>query len=172
MNRGQNKAFTLIESIMVMVIIGVLAALAIPRFSSFYNIKFNSAIKKVVSDIRYAQQLAVARHESYKIIFNTSNETYRALRVSDGTAVQDPFTRQPLDPWVNFSTDPQYKGINIFSTSLSGTTLRFNWQGLPQEGSSDVSPTDLPSERSVTFQYKGNNLSVYITPNTGRLRIQ
>lgn len=172
MSRKSQNAFTIIESIMVIVIVGILVALAIPRFQSFYFIKLNGAVKKIVSDIRYVQQLAIARHENYKIVFNVSPaDTYTVIRVADATIVQNPFSRQSINPWVDFKTDPQYNGIHISSTAFSSGTLRFDWQGTPQEGP-DGAVTDLAQERSVTFEYRGNIMQVYVTPNTGRLRVQ
>lgn len=163
------RGFTLIELVMVIVIVGILAGLVIPRFESFYAIKLEGAVKKVVSDIRYVQQLAVARHDDYAISFNATNETYRGFRVLDNSAIQDPFTRQSLDPWVNFITNPQYKGIDISSVNFGGTqTLRFNWQGIPQ----NASGTDLSSDGSLQLQSQGASRNIYVTPNTGRVRIE
>lgn len=150
---------------MVIVIVGILAALAIPRFASFYYIKLSGAMKKAAADIRYVQQLAISRHESYNIIFNTGNETYEVRRVSDNSYAANPFTRGNFI--VNFNSDPQYNGIKIDSASF-GTTLQFDWQGIPRNGSG----TALSAEGSIVFSYQGNTITIYITPNTGRVRVQ
>lgn len=159
------KGYTIIELIMVIVIVGILATLSIPRFQSFYYIKLNGAMKKVIADIRYAQQLAISRHESYNIIFNTANETYEVRRVSDSSYAVNPFSRGNFI--VNFTSDPQYNGIKIDSTSFGGT-LQFDWQGIPRNGAG----TALSAEGSVVFSYQNNVMTIYITPNTGRVRMQ
>jgi prepilin-type N-terminal cleavage/methylation domain-containing protein len=160
------RGYTVIELIMVIVIVGILAALAMPRFQSFYYIKFNGAMKKVIADIRYVQQLAVSRHESYNIIFDTASETYEVRRVSDNSYAINPFSRSNFI--VDFNTDPQYKGINIVSADFGGgsSTLRFDWQGIPRNGAD----TPLSSEGSISFSYQGNTIVIYITPNTGRVK--
>jgi type II secretory pathway pseudopilin PulG len=157
------KSYTIIELIMVIVIVGILAASSIPRFQSFYYIKLNGAMKKVASDIRYAQQLAISRHESYNIIFNTATEAYEIRRVSDNSYATNPFSRGNFI--VNFTSDPQYNGIKIDSTSFGGT-LQFDWQGIPRNGAG----TALSAEGSVAFSYQGNAMTINITPNTGRVR--
>jgi len=159
------RGFTLIELVMVIVIVGILAVIAVPRFESFYAIKLDGATKKVVSDIRYAQQLAIARHEDYRVVFDVANNNYEVRRVSDGSFATDPFTR--ADFIVNFNTDAQYKGIRISNTNFGGT-LQFDWQGIPRDGNG----TALTSEGSISFSYQGNNRTIYITPDTGRVRLQ
>lgn len=150
---------------MVIVVVGILSAVAIPRFQSFYYIKLNGAMKKVIADIRYAQQLAISRHESYNIIFNTADETYEVRRVSDSSYASNPFSRGSFI--VNFTSDPQYNGIKIDSTSFGGT-LQFDWQGIPRNGAG----TALGAEESIVFSYQSNIMNIYITPNTGRARMQ
>lgn len=170
MKQGAARGWTVIEIVMVIVIMGILALLAIPRFDTFYSIKLNGAAKKLVSDIRYVQQLAVAEHTNTKIVFNTATETYTAQKYngSSWVAIIDPFTRGDLTE--NFTSDPQFGGVNIFSTTLSSTTLRFTLRGVPQEGP-DAGPADITVERSVTFTFRGNTVSIFITPQTGRVRM-
>jgi prepilin-type N-terminal cleavage/methylation domain-containing protein len=172
-----DQGFTLIELVMVIVIVGILAGLAIPRFQSFYAIKLSGAARKVVSDLRFAQQLAISQHADSRIEFSGNsyrgcycNETDGAC--SSGTctstnwsAITDPFTRAPLV--VDFNTDLQYRGINIASTNFGGT-LRFDWQGVPQ----NASGAPLTAEGSISLSYQGNNSTIYVTPNTGRVRLQ
>lgn len=168
-----SKGVTLIELIMVITIVGILALATIPRFGSFYFLKISGAVKKVTSDIRYVQQLAVSEHTNTKLVFNTAADTYTAQKFNQSTGawvnITDPFTRGNLS--LNFTSDPQYNGIDIWATNLSSSTLRFSWQGIPQEGT-DASPSNLIAESWVTFSYKNNSLTIYITPNTGRVRIQ
>lgn len=149
---------------MVIIIASILALLTIPRFQSFYYIRLNGAMKKVLADIRYVQQLAISRHESYNIIFNTADETYEVLRAADNSYATNPFSRGSFI--VNFTSDPQYNGINIVSASF-GQTLQFDWQGIPR----DASGTALSEEENIVFSSQGNTMTIYITPNTGRVRM-
>lgn len=159
---------------MVIVIVGILAAVTIPRFSAFHLLKLNGAMKKVIADIRYVQQLAISRHTNTQIVFGLSPPVYSTWEESPPgtniwTWIIDPFTRGNLQ--VNFNTDPQYGGISITAANFCGTvcgpTLRFNWQGIPQAANG----TNLTSEGTVSFSYQGNAYTIFVTPNTGRVRM-
>ena len=167
------SGFTLIETIMVIVIIGILAAVAVPRFNAFYAIKLDGAMKKARSDIRYLQQLAISQHVDTRIVFNTGSNSYQAQNCngsgSNCTAWSpaiDPFTRGNL--LTNFNSDPQYGGIDISAASFQGETLRFDWQGIPYNNSG----LPLISDGLLTLVYQGNSKSIYVTANTGRVRIE
>jgi len=157
--------------------------LVIPRFESFYFIKFNGAMKKAVSDIRYVQQFAVSRHAIARIEFNAAAESYRCCYCNEaggncttgqcGAAnwadISDPFTRHSLQ--MDFRTDPQYNGILIDTADFEGApTVQFDWQGVPK----NASGMDLSSEGSVRFLYRNATITnrIYVSPRTGRVRIQ
>lgn len=158
------RGFTLIELAMVIVIVSILAALAIPRFDSFYSIKLSGAMKKVVQDIRYVQQIAISRHANTRIIFNKTADVYVAEEeTAPGSniwnRIKSPFTRADL--LVNYSTDPQYRGINISDVNFSSSeTLQFNWLGAPLSGG------------RVNFNYKTNNNSVFVQNQTGIVSVR
>lgn len=157
--------FTIIEVIMVIIIISILAVLALPRFDSFYEIKLNGAVKKIISDIRYTQQLAISCHEDYRISF--TGNTYDVRRVSDNAYATSPFDRGNLT--VNFNTDSQYNGIAISNPTFAGTTnLRFDWNGNPL-GSTGA---NLTTAGQVSFSYHGNSLTVSVEPGTGKVSAQ
>jgi prepilin-type N-terminal cleavage/methylation domain-containing protein len=74
----QSKGFTLIEVILVMVIIGILAATVVPRidFTISTTASVDGAANIVASDIRYAQEFAMANRISKTITFTSGSSVY------------------------------------------------------------------------------------------------
>ena len=70
---------TLIEIIMVMVIIGILAATVLPRIdfgATSSRASVGGAAYMVASDIRYAQECAMANRVSKSVIFTSGSSVY------------------------------------------------------------------------------------------------
>jgi len=163
--------FTLIEFIMVIVIMGILVTLAMPRFEVYYEIKLQAAAKRLASDIRYVQSAAISKHTDTRIVFDDIHNSYQASYYDTVSGswqpIQDPFTR--LDLTRDFNTDSQYKRIDITSVDINTTdTLKFNWWGTPRDGND----SDLTNEGSVGLAYKGGSITIKVIPQTGKVNIE
>jgi prepilin-type N-terminal cleavage/methylation domain-containing protein len=75
------KGFTLIELLIVVVIIGILAAIAIPRFSSTKEKAFDAAAKSDLRNAMSAQEAYFADNQTYTAMANL------AITTSTGVAI-------------------------------------------------------------------------------------
>ena len=69
---GKNKGFTLIELVVIIVIVGIVALIAAPRFFSqptFDAARFHEA---AISTIRFGQKVAVAQRADVFVVTNAS----------------------------------------------------------------------------------------------------
>jgi prepilin-type N-terminal cleavage/methylation domain-containing protein len=63
--KRNNKGFTLIELMIVVAIIGILAAIAIPQFSSYRQRAQDSAAKSTLKNLATAQEDYYVQNETY-----------------------------------------------------------------------------------------------------------
>ncbi|MBI3902370.1 MAG: prepilin-type N-terminal cleavage/methylation domain-containing protein [Nitrosomonadales bacterium] len=77
---GPQSGFTMIELISIMVIVGILAAIAAPRFFSSNVFDSRGFYDTAISTLRYAQKEAIAQHRFVCVAFaaNSITLTYGA----------------------------------------------------------------------------------------------
>jgi len=66
--RNRRSGFTLVELLIVIVVMGILAAVAIPRFSSNQRSAYTT-VRKIVSDLRYTRSLAISSGNRHYLVF-------------------------------------------------------------------------------------------------------
>ncbi|MCO7226305.1 prepilin-type N-terminal cleavage/methylation domain-containing protein [Pleionea sp. CnH1-48] len=108
-------AFTLMELLIVIVIIGILSIVVAPRFSSSSEFSGRAAASELVSHLRYAQQLAM-------------NNTAKSVRVIIGS--QSVSIEQNLSPILSPQGDSYPHSFADQGVTFSPTaTLTFNSSG-------------------------------------------
>jgi len=134
---GKRKGFTLIEMVVVMVLIAILGAIALPRF--FNTSTFNDSLfdKSLISVLRYAQKLAMITSCDTQVQLSGSTIT---LNQRAGCTAGQPFTLAVVNPMqgtsgyqvkiptgvaVSFSTNPFYfdKTGRALNASAAVTTI-------------------------------------------------
>lgn len=72
---GCQGGFTLVELVMTMIIIGIIAAVAAPRFFGTDVFQSRGFADRVQASLRYAQKVAVAQHRFVCVAFTASSIT-------------------------------------------------------------------------------------------------
>jgi prepilin-type N-terminal cleavage/methylation domain-containing protein len=75
------SAFTLLELLIVVVILGILGAAALPAMMSNQDGQCNAAARVVVADLELAQSTAVAQQASVAVVFSVTNQSYKVVLV-------------------------------------------------------------------------------------------
>jgi len=161
------RGFTLIELIALMVILGLMAIVAVPQIFSPPTIRAHYVVRKMQSDIRYAQLLAMQRQEPVlplsstpriRVVFNLTNPpSSNGYQLEQEVGITwilltHPATRS--DYVVNLNTG-DYQGVSITTISLNaGNAVIFDSYGRPFIGSG--SPLTEPAYVDVNGKYRLN----------------
>ena len=149
----QSKGFTLIEVILIMVIIGILAATVVPRidFTISTTASVDGAAYIVASDIRYVQECAMANRVSKSVTFTAGQNSYTFPATVPATNSLDPSGQLP-------------EGVTISSATY---TLIFNSLGEPTS-----IPTGSPYYVDlITVSAGGLSKTIRIWSFTGKVQI-
>ncbi|NLT93956.1 MAG: prepilin-type N-terminal cleavage/methylation domain-containing protein [Clostridia bacterium] len=145
MNR---KGFTLVELLVVLLLFSLVLAIGQPVFSaSLKYAKGRGAIRQLVNDIRYAQQMAIGTGENHYLVFDREQELY-LLKVIN----------YPL-PEVLKVVRLEDK-LDILGTNFPEDSLHFTPLGSPSRGG------------TITLRDKRDKLyTITILPATGRVKV-
>jgi prepilin-type N-terminal cleavage/methylation domain-containing protein len=71
-----HEGFTLIELVTILVVLGILAAVAATRLTGTSTISVKGAAEMIQADIRYAQEAAMAENTAKSVIFSPGASSY------------------------------------------------------------------------------------------------
>ena len=90
--RRFERGITLVELMTTVIIIGIVAAMAVPRFQkAFERIKFRSANREITSSLRVARSKAVSTKEQHGVFFDGGGLTWTLFKdkVNTGAMVYE-----------------------------------------------------------------------------------
>ncbi len=144
---GLRRAFSLMELILVAVIISMIAAMAMPRFSnSLARFRAEAAAERIASDMKLLRERALQTSSRQVMSFDLFAHTYQLPGVPD--------FRNPARPYeVSIAGEP-FGGI-IKSADFGGKEeLEFDGYGVARSGGSVVVWVGT-SKRTVTLDATG-----------------
>src|SRR5580765_2557102 len=107
---------------MALFIVGVLAVIVIPRAGNMAGTRASATARKILSDIVYAQSLAMTRNVPHRVYFNSAPGPaagYAVVNDADGDGTwgeASEFARDPINSSGNLSVTldfANYAGVTI-----------------------------------------------------------
>jgi len=118
---GRQAAFTLIEMLVVIIIIGILASVGLPALKGFSKSdKITAADRQLLDDIANARQLAIANHtDVYMLFMFPTNWTFIVNNMASSGRAYPPTDTNTLSIVTNMLT-MQYTAYALYSTRTVG----------------------------------------------------
>ncbi|MHC4947246.1 MAG: prepilin-type N-terminal cleavage/methylation domain-containing protein [Planctomycetota bacterium] len=155
-----NRAFTLLELLVVMTVAAVVAVLLLPTAGDEDRLRLIGASAVVRSDLEYAQVLTIASPDDPIVMrFDVPNATYWLARsATPGTPITRPDTGVPYQVVLGQGRARTAVGVTLELADVPADTLAFN----PLGGLAD--PTLLPA---ITLRAGPSWVRLDIAPTTG-----
>jgi len=124
------RAYTLVEVLIVVVVLGIAAAMVVPEFSGTNVLRVQSAVRMVVADIIEAQSESIAFQQGRALKFTAGQRRYQVAATRGGS----------VDFTLDLLEDRQFGGEDFGNAVIStvsfsgGDTLYFDELGSPVTG--------------------------------------
>ena len=127
----KNTGFTLVELLIVIAIMGIIAAVTIPGYLAFIpNYRLRSAAEELQGDIQFAKIRAIKLGVVVSIRVNTATDTY-TMFVDNGAGANTGNGALDGDEGAPIKTATMASGIDITGVTFTNNAVQFNSRGLP-----------------------------------------
>lgn len=130
-------AFTLIEVVIVITVVGLLAVTAIPAMDSLTQTRRQGAVREVERRLTIARDLATTTGQPAGVAINNTSDTLQLVCIAQAGAAPTPVTTSSGEPAQPFSIPAEFAGVTITALnagdgSTGDTTIWFSFEGVPQ----------------------------------------
>jgi len=162
------NGFTLVEIMMVVAILGLAAAIAVPLLSDTKDVQVASASRQVVSALLFAQTASISEQTPYQIVVDNVTDSISVLDQDDAPITDDLLSQTSLQ--VSFPTTPNMSQVKVDSVDFDGgNRIWFDRLGAPYSGLiADNTPMNTGQ---IILRAGDHTVTVNVEPVTGRITL-
>jgi len=155
-NGHSGRGFTLAELIVVMLILGIVSAMVLPKVVGSNDIQARSAARIVMADLEYAQSQAIVTQAPVTVTFDTASNSYTVSNAS-GPLIH-PITKNTYT--VKLHQTRGMTNVSLASANFGGgASVTLDALGAPDNGG------------TVTVAAGPHSFSVTVAVITGRVTV-
>ncbi len=172
-----NRAFTLVELLVMLIIIGIAGAIAVPMLANTSDLQLAAAVREINAALLFAQSNAIATQQQYQVVFDADAESYE-VQDKDGVVIDDPTKIMPTgapnpDDYkfkVVYTGHSRFKKVTVTSVDFDGSaSVWYDRLGMPYSGPI-LNNTPLNSG-SVTLSADAFSTTISVEPISGQVKI-
>jgi len=157
MGNKNSKGITLLELVIVVVVLGVVAAMAAPQFGGVMpRLKFKNKSRDIVSDLRLARSDAIAQRGQFGLYFDYSQNGYIVFKDQINPSL---FTYDIGDSVIK--TVSLGQDVSLYYSTFSNNTIVFK-----PDGSANSS-----GNVTISKDEGGELADIDVLASTGRVRL-
>ena len=160
------RAYTLIEILIVVTLLGIASAMAMPSLRSTDGLRVQATVRAIVADITFAQSDALARQQGRAMVFDRDNNRYSILEVHGTTLSPSTDTIYSL----NLNNERKFHSSRIQDVAFEGSNvLVFDELGGPVTGPGSSTPGN---GGTLTITGSGETFEISVEAYTGRVSVR
>lgn len=146
------RAFTLIELVIAVLVIGILSSVAGPKFAQSLNrMRVEQAANRIKADLQYARAYAITNSVSVTVQFSTANHNYELVGLKN--------LDRPSAAYIVELDDAPYN-VRLSSASFNAnTSVTFSVYGQPNNAG------------SIVVQLSGVSKTISISADSGKVSV-
>lgn len=164
MRRLSARAYTLIELLIVILVLGIAAALIVPSMGGTGSLRVQAAVRTIVADLTEAQSDALAFQKGRAIVFDTEHNSYSIVDVNSSELdVENDLIRRTTIHGAEFG-DARIESVEFDDEA----TLVFDEMGSPVQ---EPMGSDPASNGTIVVSGSGQQFTITIEAYTGRITV-
>lgn len=172
------RGFTLIETLVVMFIIGIIASAVLPQLTSSDSYKLEIASRDLVNALRFAREESIRTRTSHGVDYTAASKLLQVYRLdSSNTHQYDVY--HPVDKkllWLDYSAAGNQAPVQLTTVTLlfggSGsnrTNLCFDEYGTPRY--LNGATYQMLDNAAFILSHSGQTRTITVTRMTGRVSV-
>ena len=171
---ARRSAFTLVEILAVVAILGIAAAVILPQIGNRDDLRAISTARAIMADLSYAQSQAVSTQKAQYVRFDTTNNRYDLLTQ---ISPSDVYMTHPVNGG-NFSVPlgagrkDDLKFVVLDEVTFdTRTVLMYDEMGTPYWYDPSTQTSGALAAGSIRLKSNAYTLTINIQPYSGELKI-